>query len=72
MTKLIELTDKLIDDATLSGSTNDRSPSKQIEYWAAIGKISEENLDLPFASIKNILIGMEEVKTGKVSVYDFG
>jgi hypothetical protein len=72
MAKVIKLSDKIVDDATLSGATNGRSPSKQIEYWASIGKIVEENPDLPFASIKDILIGMGEMKAGEISDYEFG
>ncbi len=48
-----------------------RSVPKQIEYWARIGKIVEENPDLPFSMIQDILIGIEEVKVGKYSKYTF-
>jgi len=49
-----------------------RCTPKQIEYWARIGKIADENPDLPLDFIKGILIGMEEVKAGDVSEYKFG
>jgi hypothetical protein len=44
----------------------------QIEYWAKIGKLSEENLDLTFSLIKEILIGKEELDQGLGTEYQFG
>lgn len=43
----------------------------QIEYWANIGKIAEENPDLPLGFVKDILIGMEEADSGDVTEYRF-
>ena len=68
----IKLSNKLVDEAKIIGLALHRSPPKQIEYWASIGKIAEENPDLPFTFIKGILIGMEEAKAGDVSEYEFG
>lgn len=68
----IKLSDKLVDEARIVGSASHRSPPKQIEYWASIGKIAEENPDLPFSFIKGVMIGVEELKAGDVSGYDFG
>lgn len=48
-----------------------RSIAGQIEYWAKIGKITEENPDLNYELIKNILIGKEEVANARVSSYEF-
>ncbi len=45
MAKAIKLSDELIDDAQRYASVNHRSPPKQIEHWATIGKIAEENPD---------------------------
>jgi len=36
------------------------SVPKQIEYWSRIGKIAEENPDLPFFMILEILIADQE------------
>jgi hypothetical protein len=49
-----------------------RSTAKQIEYWSTIGKISEENPDLPYSFIKDILLAQREVLSGDVTPYDFG
>ncbi len=72
MAKPIKLSDELVNEATAHGKAQHRSPPKQIEYWARMGKIAEENPDLPLAFVKDILIGVEEVKAGDVSEYQFG
>ncbi|SMG64379.1 conserved hypothetical protein, partial [methanotrophic bacterial endosymbiont of Bathymodiolus sp.] len=47
MSKAIKLSDSLISDAVINGKAQHRSAPKQIEYWARIGKIADENPDLP-------------------------
>ena len=36
----------------------------QIEYWAKVGRIAEDNPDLPYAFIKETLIGLDEIEAG--------
>jgi hypothetical protein len=48
-----------------------RSVPKQIEYWAKIGKIAEENPDLPYEFIAGALEAREEMKHGEVSRFEF-
>ena len=72
MATAIKLSDALIHDAAINGKAQHRSTPKQIEYWARLGKIAEENSDLPLGFIKGILIGKEEIKAGDVSEYEFG
>ena len=71
MATAIKLSDQLVSDAALNGKAQHRSTPKQIEYWARIGKIADENPDLPLNFIKGALIGVEELKVGKVSAYQF-
>jgi len=71
MATAIKLSDELVSDAALNGKAQHRSTPKQIEYWARIGKIADENPDLPLGFIKGILVGIEEVKVGAVSEYEF-
>ncbi len=71
MPKAIKLSDKLVADATKHAKAFHRSPPKQIEYWANIGKMAEENPDLPLHFVKDILIGMEEADSGDVTEYRF-
>lgn len=72
MSKAIKLSDGLISDAITNGKAQHRSAPKQIEYWARLGKLADENPDLPLGFIKGMLIGIEEKRSGDVSDYHFG
>ncbi|PCJ29651.1 MAG: hypothetical protein COA90_11350 [Gammaproteobacteria bacterium] len=72
MSKAIKLSDQLVKDAVMNGKAQHRSAPKQIEYWARLGKIADENPDLPLNFIKGTLVGIEENKAGEVSEYQFG
>jgi len=72
MSQAVNLPDQLVNDARRYAGVNSRSVPKQIEYWARIGKIADENPDLPYDFIKGILLGLQEVKDGDVSEYQFG
>ena len=67
MSKTIKLSDQLVIDATAYGKANLRTPSCQIEYWVRIGKIAEENSDLPLGFVKDILTAMEENAVGDIA-----
>jgi len=41
------------------------SVPKQIEYWSRIGKIAEENPDLPYSMIRDILVADQEAVVGE-------
>lgn len=56
----VKLTKKLVDQAKGHAQVQHRSVPKQIEYWSRIGKIAEENQDLPFFMIRDILISDKE------------
>lgn len=43
----------------------------QIEHWAKIGRLAEENPDLTYELIKNLLIAQQEAKLGKLEAYSF-
>ena len=49
-----------------------RSITGQIEHWARIGKSAEENPDLTYSLIKELLIGIAELDEGEASQYKFG
>ena len=49
-----------------------RSITGQIEYWARLGKMAEDNPDMPFSLIRDILIGIEELESGQKNEYRFG
>jgi hypothetical protein len=56
----VKLSEKLVAEAKRCGGIQHRSLPKQIEYWSQIGKIAEENPDLPYSLIKDILIARAE------------
>ncbi len=68
----ISLSDEIINDARRYGQVYSRSTPKQIEYWASIGKIAEENPDLSYSFIKDILLAKAELAEGEVTPYEFG
>ncbi|MEE9494028.1 MAG: hypothetical protein V3W04_11690 [Gammaproteobacteria bacterium] len=72
MAKAIKLSDELVHDATVQAKAQHRTPPRQIEYWARIGKIADENPDLTLGFVKDMLVGLEEVKAGDSSEYAFG
>ncbi len=67
----VELSNNFVDDATITATVMRRSLAMQIEHWAKLGKIAEENPDLPMAFVKDILVGLQQAETGDVSEYKF-
>jgi hypothetical protein len=70
--RAIKLSKDIIHEAHKYAAVFSRSVPKQIEHWARIGRIAEENPDLPYNFIKDILVSLEEVKNEKPSPYQFG
>ncbi len=64
----VKLSEALVDQAKRYAQIQHRSVPKQIEYWSQIGKIAEENPDLPFVMIRDILIADQEEVVGE---YEF-
>ena len=56
----VKLSKSLVEQAKSHAKVQHRSVPKQIEYWSQIGKIAEENPDLPFFMIRDILISDRE------------
>ena len=61
----VKLADSLVEQARRHAVIQHRSVPKQIEYWSQIGKIAEENPDLPFSMIRDILIADQEEPVGE-------
>lgn len=72
MKTAIKLSDSLVEQARRHGRVYSRSAPKQIEYWTRIGRIVEENPDVPYSLIKDILLAKEEATSGDLTVYTFG
>ena len=71
-TSSIRLDKRLVDKATIMGKALDRTTPKQIEHWAKIGRIMEDNPDLPYTFVKQAVIAKAEIEAGKVEEYTFG
>jgi hypothetical protein len=61
----VKLAESLVEQAKRYALIQHRSVPKQIEYWSQIGKIAEENPDLPFSMIREILIADQEAPVGE-------
>lgn len=71
MTIAVKLSRDIVLAAQTMSKALNRSVTGQIEYWAKIGKIAEENPDFHYDFIKNILIAKEESSAGILEPYEF-
>lgn len=71
MVTAVKLSEHIISEARIASKAFNRSVADQIEHWAKIGRLAEENPDLTYEFIKNILIAQQEVKAGKLETYLF-
>jgi len=72
MSTAVKISDDLVAKAKVKSKVFKRSIAGQIEYWAKIGQIIEDNPDLPLPMIQDILIGKEQIKSGQGTPYVFG
>ena len=72
MPTTIKLSEPLIEEARPIAQAMNRSVAEQIEYWARLGKVAEENPDLPIPMLQDMLVSLDELKAGNLSVYQFG
>lgn len=70
MSVVVNLSQGLVRLARSYASVGNCSVSKQIEHWARIGRLVEENSDINYNIIKKILFGLEEMQFGNVQTYD--
>lgn len=71
MSIALKLPDDLVEMAKPHAAAGHRTVPKQIEYWARLGKLVEENPGLPLQFIKDILLAAEEAKAGMLTPYRF-
>jgi hypothetical protein len=57
----IRVSENLVREARVRARVENRSLTGQIEYWAKIGKIAEENPDLSFNLLRELLIGIQQL-----------
>lgn len=68
----LRMSSELRETLTLKAKQHHRSMASQIEEYLRIGIIAEENPDLPYEFIKNILEAKEEEKAGILIPYRLG
>ena len=71
MSTAIKVSEELVASAKPYATAMQRSVTKQIEYWAKLGKAAEDNPDLPINMILDLLVSMEEAKAGMLKEYKF-
>jgi hypothetical protein len=67
----VKLSKNIVSEARIISKALNRSLAGQIEHWAKIGRLAEENPDLTYEFIKNILIAQQEIAAGKMEEYQF-
>ena len=71
-TSSVRLDQDLVEKATIMGKALNRTMPKQIEHWAKIGEMMEDNPDLSYEFVKQAIISKAEKEAGKLEPYDFG
>ena len=71
MAQSVRLSDNLVKKAKVVGVIMSRSGAGQIEHWAKIGKIAEENPELTYAFIRDCLMAKSEIDNGFIDDYTF-
>jgi hypothetical protein len=71
MSTALKVSDELVELARPHAAAEHRSIPKQIEHWARLGKLVEENPDMPLQFIKDTLLSIEEANAGQRTVYRF-
>ena len=65
-TASIRLDQALVEKASIMAKAFSRTTPKQIEHWAKIGKMMEDNPDLPYEFVKQAIIAQAEKEAGKL------
>jgi hypothetical protein len=72
MATAVRVSEGLVTEAKKFSRIDHRSVAGQIDHWARMGKCVEENPDLTYSLIKEILIGLSELEQGEKTEYRFG
>jgi hypothetical protein len=72
MTTAIKLSEDIVKNAKIRAKVLNRSLAGQIEHWARMGRLAEENPDLTYSMLKDILIAQQEAAQEHLEPYHFG
>ena len=67
----VRLDQELLERAAIMARALNRTTPKQIEHWAKIGEIMEDNPDLPYEFVRQAIIAKAEKEAGKLEAYNF-
>jgi hypothetical protein len=67
----LKISNDLVEKAKSVATIYNRSITKQIEYWAKIGRIALDNPDLPMRFIMDTIEAKEQAVNGKYSEFKF-
>lgn len=70
-TTSIRLDKTLVEKASIMAKALNRTTPKQIEHWAKIGEMMEDNPDLSYEFVKQAIIAQAEKEAGKLEPYRF-
>lgn len=70
-TTSIRLDQELIAKATIKVKALSRTVPKQIEHWAKVGAIMEENPELSYEFVKQAIMAKAEKEIGQLESYQF-
>jgi hypothetical protein len=65
----IQINKALFEKSSIVAKRCNRSVSKQVEHWANIGQTMEDNPDLPYAFVKQVMMAKMEKDAGKLEPY---
>lgn len=65
-TTSIRLDQELVDKATIMAKSLSRTVPKQIEHWAKIGAIMEDNPELSYEFVKQAIMAKAEKEIGQL------
>ena len=72
VTASIRLDQELVQRATIMAKALSRTAPKQIEHWAKIGEMMENNPELSYEFVKQAIIAKAEKEAGELGSYTFG
>jgi predicted transcriptional regulator len=65
----VRLDDDFVSEVQIHAQVSMRSVPKQIEHWARIGRILEDNPDLTYEFVRDSLLAKAEIEAGKGEKY---
>jgi hypothetical protein len=68
----VRLDSELVERAASVGKIFGPSTAKQIEHWAKIGEMMEDNPELSYEFVRHVIISNAEKEAEKLEGYHFG